>query len=124
MTAQSLGAQLSAEDTLLLEQIESGGTISCWQEAGGRFKELATGILLQFADSQMAGAAGFAPYINKATTIEDRLNMSTMVSQKLSMAKESYEVISGLNFNVERYLSSHCFDSRVLRDSFLGFSRS
>mgnify|MGYP007071067237 CR=1 FL=1 len=44
----------------LLEQIENGGTISCWQEAGGRFKELATGILLQFADSQMAGAAGFA----------------------------------------------------------------
>lgn len=124
MTAQGLGAQLSAEDTRLLEQIENGGTISCWQESGGRFKELATGILLQFADSQMAGAAGFAPFINKATTIEDRLNMSTMVSQKLSMAKESYEVISGLNFNVERYLSSHCFESRVLRDSFLGFSRS
>lgn len=118
------GVLLGPEDTLLIEQIENGGTISSWQEAGGRFKELATGILLQFADSQMAGAAGFAPFINRATTIEDRLNMSTMVSQKLSMAKDAYEVIGGLNFNVDRYLSSHCFESRVLRDSFLGFSRS
>lgn len=124
MTAQSLSAQLSEEDARLIEKIEQGGTISCFQETGGRFKELTTGILLQFADSQMAGAAGFAPFINKGATIEDRLNISKMVAEKMSMAKDAYELLSGLNFKVDRYLSSHCFESRVLRDSFLGFSRS
>lgn len=124
MTAQSLNPQISPEDEALLKRLESGEEIVSWSETTGRFKELATGIILQFADSEMAGAAGFAPFINKGSTIEERLNIASMVAQKMKMAKLAYEALSGLNFNSNRYLACHCFDSRVVRDSFLGFSRS
>lgn len=124
MTAHILNNQLSEEDSRLIERIAGGALIESWQETGGRFKELATGIILQFADSEMAGAAGFAPFINKCPSIDDRINVSRMVTEKMSMAKEAYAILDGLNFNTYRYLNGHCFDSRVLRDSFLGFSRS
>lgn len=124
MTAQILNTQLTDEDKQLIERIAGGALVETWAESSGRFKELATGIILQFADSQMAGAAGFVPYINKGPTIQDRINLSRMVTEKMSMAKDAYGILAGLNFNGQRYMNGHCFDSRVSRDSFLGYSRS
>lgn len=124
MTAHILNNQLSEDDNRLVESIAGGALIENWQETTGRFRELATGIILQFADSEMAGAAGFANFINKSPSIDDRINISRMVTEKMSMAKDAYGVLDGLNFNAARYVNGHCFDSRVLRDSFLGFTRS
>ncbi|MBS1996196.1 MAG: phenylacetate-CoA oxygenase subunit PaaI [Cyanobacteria bacterium SZAS LIN-2] len=124
MTAHILNTQLTDEDNQLIERIACGALVENWSETSGRYKELATGIILQFADSQMAGAAGFVPFINKGPMIQDRIDLSRLVTEKMSMAKDAYAVLSGLNFNSQRYVSGHCFDSRVSRDSFLGFSRS
>lgn len=124
MSANITSSPLSPEDSKLVERIADGALIESWQETGGRFRELATGIILQFADSEMAGAAGFADFIKRSPTIDDRINISRMVTEKMTMAREAYALLEGLNFNSARYVNGHCFDSRVLRDSFLGFSRS
>jgi 1,2-phenylacetyl-CoA epoxidase catalytic subunit len=124
MTPSHLDTQISDEDARLLSKIAAGGVIADWQETGGRFKELATSIILQFADSQMAGAAGFADFINQGTSINDRLQISKMVAEKMSMAKLAYDLLAGLNFNSDRYIANHSFQARVLRDTFFGFSRS
>jgi ring-1,2-phenylacetyl-CoA epoxidase subunit PaaA len=124
MTINILYTDLMDEDKEIIERIAGGALIENWSESSARFKELATGIILQFADSQMAGAAGFVPYINRCPSIQDRIDLSRMVSEKMTMAKNAYAILSGLNFNSQRYINGHCFDSRVSRDTFLGFSRS
>lgn len=116
--------ELKSEDEVLIGRIKEGALIESWEETTPRFREMASGIILTLADSEMAGASGFATMINKAPTLVSRLALVSMVECKMSMAQDAYAILDGLGMNTEKYFSIHAFDSRIMRSSHLGFSRS
>lgn len=118
------GLDLKLEDEVLIQRIKEGALIESWSETTMRFREMATGIILTLADSELAGASGFASMVNKAPTLDSRLELVSMMGSKMAMAKDAYAILSGLGLNTEKYFSIHSFDSRILRSTQLGFSRS
>ena len=94
------------------------------QEGTAKYRELATGILLQYADSEMAASAGYASLLHLAPHIHERLELSSISYEKLVLAERAYQLISQTGMNVEKYVSSHCWESRLHRDLNLGYRRA
>lgn len=116
--------ELVDEDRSLIKQIEQGQVLASFENTTPRFRELATGILFQFADSQLAGAVGYNNCLNWAPSLDDRIGLGTIVVEKMDMAKQTYAILSSQNLNVEKYFQSHSWDAKVLRDADLGFRRA
>ncbi len=112
------------EDRALIKEIEQGSCLASFENATPRFRELATGILFQFADSQLAGAVGYNHCLNWAPSLDDRIALGTIIVEKMNMAKQTYAILAGQNLNVEKYFQSHSWDAKVLRDADLGFRRA
>lgn len=116
--------ELVDEDKALIKEIEQGHRLVSFENATPRFRELATGILFQFADSQLAGAVGYNNCLNWAPSLDDRIALATIVVEKMDMAKKTYAILASQNLNVEKYFQSHSWDAKVLRDADLGFRRA
>jgi ring-1,2-phenylacetyl-CoA epoxidase subunit PaaA len=122
--AQMQQYDLVDEDRELIENIERGNRLGSFDKTTPKFRELATGILFQFADSQLAGAAGYNDCLNWGPTLDDRIALATIVVEKMEMAKQTYAILASLNLNVEKYFESHSWDAKVLRGADVGFRRA
>lgn len=117
-------AELLEEDLSLIENFESGHKLSSFENTTAKFRELATGILFQFADSQMAGAAGYNNCMHWGPTLDDRIALAQIVVEKMEMARQTYRILAGQNLNTDKYFASHAWEAKVLRDADLGFRRT
>lgn len=115
---------LSEDDRLLLSKIASGKPVASLPESSGKFRELAVGILLQYADSEMSGAAGYARVLALAPSLAERLALARITYEKLSLAEKAYALVSQSGINIDKYISSHCWDARLERNVSLGYRRS
>lgn len=116
--------ELLDEDISLIENFESGHKISSFENTTAKFRELATGILFQFADSQMAGAAGYTNCMHWGPSLDDRIALAQIVVEKMEMARQTYKILAGQNLNTDKYFASHAWEAKVLRDADLGFRRT
>lgn len=115
---------MDEDDIKLLKQIEAGGSITTLSASSKTYRKLVTSILFQFADSQLAGASGFADSINIGPTLQDRVELSGAVHEKLVTARRVYDLLEELGINLDRYFSSHSWESRAGRFAYLGFKRA
>lgn len=106
------------------ETVAGDALIDSFQQAPPKQKELITGILFQFADSQLAGAAGYNACLNWGPSLDDRIELSMIIAEKLVMAKKTYAILAEQNLNMDRYFASHSFEAKVLRSADLGFRRA
>lgn len=104
--------------------ISTGQNISNLQDSTGKYKELATGILLQYADSEMAGATGYAASLSLPPTLAERVQLARIAYEKFALAEKTYELVGQTGINVEKYIASQCFEARLQRNVSLGFRRA
>ncbi|MBX9722530.1 MAG: phenylacetate-CoA oxygenase subunit PaaI, partial [Candidatus Obscuribacterales bacterium] len=116
--------RLSPEDKQLIDEIASGKQVKVEQDSSPKYRELATGLLLQLADSELAGAAGYGQLVNLAPSLSARIELSQVVHDKFAMAESAYKVIEGLGVNVEKYFLLHSWESRIQRHAQLGYRRA
>ncbi len=116
--------EISEEDRLLLEKITAGKNILTLQESSSKYRELASGILLQYADSEMAGAFGYSTAIALAPGLAEKAALAKITYEKLSLAQKTYELVAQSGMNIDKYTSSHCFEARLQRNVSLGYRRS
>lgn len=114
---------LSEADRTLLEKICSGVCIMKLEDSSGKYKELVTGLLLQYADSEMAGAAGYASSLPIAPSLAERSTLARIITEKYSLAEKTYSLVAQTGINVDKYVSSHCWESRLNREVSLGYRR-
>ncbi|HEY9733844.1 MAG TPA: Phenylacetic acid catabolic protein [Drouetiella sp.] len=122
--AQIQQYDLVDEDRELIKAIERGSSLVSFEKTTPKFRELASGLLFQFADSQLAGAAGYNNCLNWGPTLDDRIALATIVVEKMDMAKKTYAILASQNLNVEKYFESHSWDAKVLRGADVGFRRA
>lgn len=115
---------LADEDCLLRDKIASGSTINSLQTSSKLYRELAIGILLQYADSEMAGASAYAQAMNMASSLAARLELSKITNEKLNLAKNTYDLVAETGINVDKYINSHCWEARLQRNNSLGYKRA
>jgi len=116
--------ELTAADQQLISLMERGQKVQSFPADSRKYIELVTGILFQFADSEMAGAAGYTRFINLGPTIDDRRTLATIAAEKMSMVQSTYNLLRELGLNMDKYFSSHCWEARIQRKATLGFRRA
>lgn len=118
------GEALSADDRGLLERISHGESVLTLQESSGKYRELSTGILLQYADSEMSGGAGYARAVSMAPSLAERVALAKITYEKLSLAQKTYELVAQTGINIDKYIASHCWEARLERNVSLGYRRT
>jgi len=68
------------------------------------------------ADSELAGAYGYVPWIAKAPNIQETLMVSQIVKDEVRHARVMYRLLEQLGVDVDSYFNRHEFDLRVSED--------
>lgn len=77
------------------------------------YRENLLNLLTMQADSELAGAYGYVPWITKAPTVEEKLAVATIVKDEVRHAKAIYTLLERLGFDVSAHISRHDLTARV-----------
>lgn len=82
-------------------------------------------LITAYADSALAGAAGFADVINLAPSLRERMATARITLEKIRSAERVLEVLSGFGAEAiaERYDSFHPWSARLPREADIGAAR-
>lgn len=87
------------------------------------YREALVNLLMQEADSELAGAHGYVPCIAMAPNIEEYLAVSMMVKDEFRHARVCYKLLEHLGVDVDERVRSFDFTLRV-NDDDLGTTRA
>jgi 1,2-phenylacetyl-CoA epoxidase catalytic subunit len=127
---------MQKQDTNFLQRIAAGNMIEapkggslgdslrCAGEAvpTGYRNELMR-LVVVFADSELAGAAGFCPFINRGPGVRERIVAAKIVTEKYVHAEMALKLLEPFGVNPMLYVRSHAWDSRLDRHIDLGTRR-
>ncbi|MBX9688329.1 MAG: phenylacetate-CoA oxygenase subunit PaaI [Candidatus Obscuribacterales bacterium] len=116
--------RLSQKDKELIAEIAEGRSFSHANESSPKYKELVSGLLLQLADSELAGASGYSQLLHLGPDLICRLELSKIVHEKFLLATSAYKLVSELGVNVEKYFLLHSWEARIQRHAQLGYRRA
>ncbi|MCK9379700.1 MAG: phenylacetate-CoA oxygenase subunit PaaI [Sulfuritalea sp.] len=80
-------------------------------------------LVVVFADSELAGAAGFCPFINRGPGLRERIVAAKIVTEKYVHAEMALRLLQPFGVNPMLYVRSHAWDSRLDRHIDLGTRR-
>jgi 1,2-phenylacetyl-CoA epoxidase catalytic subunit len=80
-------------------------------------------LMVVFADSELAGAAGFCPFINRGPGVRERIVAAKIVTEKYVHADMALKLLEPFGVNSMLYVRSHAWDSRLDRQIDLGSRR-
>ena len=80
-------------------------------------------LVVVFADSELAGAAGFCPFINRGPGLRERIVAAKIVTEKYVHAEMALKLLQPFGVNPTLYVRSHAWDSRLDRHIDLGTRR-
>jgi ring-1,2-phenylacetyl-CoA epoxidase subunit PaaA len=110
------------EDALLL-RIANNEKLSFGDELTPGYRGELRRLMVAFVDSELAGAAGFVDIINKAPGLRERCTAARLVSEKFDHAQQVLELLEPFGVNIDLYVQSHAWDSRLSRTINLGNRR-
>ncbi len=123
---------MQKQDTSFLERIAAGSKIEsprgdslrCAGEPvpTGYRSELMR-LVVVFADSELAGAAGFCPFVNRGPGLRERIVAAKIVTEKYVHAEMALTLLKPFGVNPMLYVRSHAWDSRLDRHIDLGTRR-
>lgn len=87
------------------------------------YREALINLLMQEADSELAGALGYVPCIQMAPSIEEYLAVSMIVKDEFRHARVCYKLLEHLGVDVDARVASFDFTLRVDDDD-LGTARA
>jgi len=75
-----------------------------------------THLMMMQADSELAGAFGYVPWIMKSPDIRETLQVSQIVKDEVRHARVMYRLLEGLGVDVDDYFARHNFNLRVEKE--------
>ncbi len=91
----------------LLGRIAAREKIQSADEMSQVYRENLVHLMLMQADSELAGAYGYVPWIMKAPLVEEKLVVSQIVKDETRHAKVMYDLLADLGFDVEGHVRPH-----------------
>ncbi len=95
------------------EQIKSGEMLETAEDMGDDYFENLTNLMLQQADSELAGAFGYVPWIMKAPMTEEKLAVANIVKDEVRHARAMYRLLEDLGIDVDSHVAKHDYTLRV-----------
>ena len=97
----------------LLEKLAKGGKVETTDEMSDEYREHLTNLMMMQADSELAGAFGYVPWIQKSPDIKETLQVAQIVKDEIRHARVMYRLLEGMGVDVDDYFNKHNFSLRV-----------
>lgn len=109
----------------MLARIRAGERIESVSEMTEEYRAALLHLLTMQADSELAGAYGYVPWITKAPTVEEKYVVAQIVKDEVRHAVIIYGLLADLGVDVEAHVRAHdeLFTMRVSNDADLGTTR-
>ncbi len=107
----------------LIARIARGEKIAGGEALPPGFRSELMRLMVVFADSELAGAAGFCPFVNRGPGLRERIIAAKIVAEKYVHAEMVLSLLQPFGVNPQLYVRSHAWDARLDRDLDLGTRR-
>lgn len=105
-------------------KLARGESIETVDDASDEYYDHLTNLMLQQADSELAGGFGYVPWIMKAPTTEEMLIVSNIVRDEVRHARAMYRLLEDAHFGVDDWVEKMDFAFRVEDSQDLGEKRA
>jgi ring-1,2-phenylacetyl-CoA epoxidase subunit PaaA len=106
------------------KKLIKGESIENPDEMSDEYYEHLTNLMLQQADSELAGGFGYVPWIMKAPTTEEMLIVSNIVRDEVRHGRAMYRLLEDAKFGVDDWVETMDFSFRVGDSMDLGVQRA
>src|SRR5512135_1493142 len=106
------------------QKIARGETIDRPEEMSEGYRESLIHLMLMQADSELAGAFGYVPWIMKAVSTKEMLTVSAIAHDEVRHARVMYQLLEELGVEVEGRVKQFDFTLRVGDEVELGATRA
>jgi ring-1,2-phenylacetyl-CoA epoxidase subunit PaaA len=114
----------SGRDSEFLTRLERGERIESPDEMTEDYRENLIHLMLMQADSELAGAFGYVPWIMKAPSIEEKHVVAQIVKDEVRHAHVMYGLLEDLGVDVPAHIARHDFTMRLDSSADLGTGRA
>lgn len=114
----------SAREEHMLEKLHKGESIESPDDMSDEYYDHLTNLMVQQADSELAGGFGYVPWIMKAPTTEEMLIVSNIVRDEVRHARAMYRLLEDAKFGVDDWIEKMDFTFRVDDSQYLGDKRA
>jgi len=105
-------------------KLAKGESIETLDEMSDEYYDHLMNLMLQQADSELAGGFGYVPWIMKAPTTEEMLVVSNIVRDEVRHARAMYRLLEDARFGVDDWVEKMDFAFRVEDSQDLGDKRA
>ena len=100
----------------LEEKLSKGCKVETLDEMTDDYRGHLTNLMMMQADSELAGAFGYVPWITKSPDIKETLQVAQIVKDEVRHARVMYRLLEGVGVDVDQYYKDHNFSLRVEKD--------
>lgn len=91
-------------DEVMLKKIASGEKLESVDEISQDYREHLLTLMIAQADSELAGAYGYIPWIEGAPTVAEKLAMANIVKDECRHAKAMYDLLERLGIDTHKLI--------------------
>ena len=91
----------------LVARLAAGERLEAHDEMSPVYRQSLIHLMTMQADSELAGAYGYVPWITKAPTVEEKLVVAQIVKDETRHAKVMYDLLAELGVDVGQHVAAH-----------------
>ncbi len=101
------------EEKTMIEKIQVGQKLESTDEITNEYREHLLSLMIAQADSELAGAYGYIPWIEGAPTMAEKLAMAVIVKDECRHAKAIYDLLDKLGVNTNKLIFEDYMKNRL-----------
>jgi len=94
-----------AKQEAMMAKINSGQKLESLDEVTAEYKENLLKLMIAQADSELAGAYGYVPWIQGAPTMAERLAMANIVKDEIRHARAMYDLLDKVGVDTDKLIA-------------------
>jgi ring-1,2-phenylacetyl-CoA epoxidase subunit PaaA len=111
-------------EQIMLAKLKNHESIETPDDMSDEYYEHLTNLMVQQADSELAGGFGYVPWIMKAPSTEEMLIVSNIVRDEVRHGRAMYRLLEDAKFGVDDWVEKMDFTFRVDTADELGATRA
>ncbi len=115
---------VAEREAIMSAKLARKESIEAVNEMSDEYFDLLTNLMMQQADSELAGGFGYVPWIMRAPTTEEKLIVSNIVRDEVRHGRAMYRLLEDIGIPVDEYVEQFDFTYRVDGQTNLGETRA
>lgn len=101
-----LAVDEKAQHEAMMAKIHAGHKLESLDEVTAEYKESLLSLMIAQADSELAGAYGYVPWIEGAPNMPERLAMANIVKDEIRHARAMYDLLDKVGVNTDALIDA------------------